>query len=477
MSTIKQFTIASSLLVLTACGGSGGGATSSPTTPSNPPPQVPIKNILFGKIVETDRCGKPYEPLDAFVIIHNDDFSTKEFITADASGAFSYETENDKETITIGLKERPDAEGHRELSLRTFVDQPVKDIGNIEFINVILEADIYFDDVLIDGPLVESAYFRVHGVDAAFTKSSDSGFAAVRARICKTDEGLLSPYSATVTYADSLMTEPSALYGQYVSEGSNYAFADIQGVKVNVTSNSPAPYFRADTFVDGKSHFESADGPFVFPYANADFYRVMAFGPQDEAYQDPETGASVSSSSILRKTFTNTDEVVELNFLVNPIPNLKDFIRGNGGSYDFEAVAAQADYFIVTTYLKDLYLDVFWLDWNFTGPLKGSFPTLSQLGINDFLDLDNLDQSTGVSAHRFSLAGNESAQGYSDYLEQRIDDKAQSWFDSYQSNVTIVSPGNYVEFPALPEGSNLTAIGLPAPASNHQSKLDARLNK
>lgn len=446
MTNLKSLAVLSCVSLLTACGGSSS-STNSTTTPT-PTPQ-PVLNSLKIKVIETDKCGNQFAPLDAIMVIHNDDFSAKEVITADANGVLSFDSELDNETITIAMKAQADDTGNREILMNTLVQQPTVDMGEQKFLNYQINCGCEEIELFVNGPYSENARYRIDGDFGGHIRSNDFGIGTGSVKICPDSQGNWQNISSIATYLDR-----NEVYGRY--DDSSFPdfsqFATEQGQAVNIASNDPNARYYGYTYINGVRHLSTSllPQPHIIPYENADYYRVAASDSNNESELD-DNGTWLTGSNYINKTVTDSSEIHEFNFGDNQLLTMKDHISTGERNYDFTQSASQNDYIHwVSLYALDNNYERYAIDWRYRGPLSGELPKLEQFGIDDFLELNNVKEKTVLSYFSFILMNHQQIQDYPDYISKHTSITAKDLADNTYSTLSINNAG-FLDFPVLPE--------------------------
>ena len=388
-----------------------------------------------------NRCGVTTPSSQAFLLVHNRDFSLNKFVKADQEGNLTLELEQQTATVTLvntkhSSSSWADKQLVQSLELTTFVNAPVRDLG--EFI-----ADYGHGS---DG--CECVRQKVRLTNTSETEYSDSSsleghdnrysssFSSSRigqdnytVTVCREPEGQWPTLTAMMTYHQP--------YRTYSGELSSYDPASPIDIKLNqpndnihVDSSKKLSHINAFALVDGQQRFyglqkaSQSDSQIHFvetPATNR--FVVSAYEDLSSLFSDesvtPDLAGGVLINNSTREYKTKPANSADLAFgdAQTFLTTLNRFLNDNS-QYDFSSnTENDAVIFEFSAFGRKLPP---MLSWKVHVPPQGALPDLNNLDLRE-LALDTEDSSP-VNYFKFSIASVDSlsANGYENWLKQHF---------------------------------------------------------
>ncbi|QBG36443.1 hypothetical protein [Litorilituus sediminis] len=413
---LKTISLISICSLITACGGGG----SSSTTPDNSNSGTNTSNTLSLVAKYKDACGNEVLASDAALLIHNEDYSNKEIITADQNGKLTYQSTNSTQTISIVMPGQNKVGNITPINIATFIDYPIKDMG--EFIDYTYETDAcscqtFNLQVSTPARANDIGQGKIFGIEGAANISSYRGQNHFdNFMVCKKQSGDW-PLVSTIINFDS----PSESFAAYIPDIANTTVinAENQGKIVDISTNDYSANKRVTTVINELNSlrsytFDSSQNVYAFEHSDVKYYDVSAY-TVDFMYQFPEVDEAVFIKSSTNNT-TDIDKSFDL-----PIPDiaadkLLDILISDSGHYDLSQ-SASLDYMAVGLNALSAGEDI--LNWTVIAPASGQVPQIENIDISNFISDSALESATDeieLTAITKSLSG---IDGYQDYLSSR----------------------------------------------------------
>ena len=428
---------------LTACGGGSGSDSNNRDNNS-------AKNTLSVQIVYQDDCGNETFASDSALLIHNSDYSNKATLYADANGKISYQTDDDKITISLIARGQNEINGVKPISVTTIIEQPVIDKGiyrhytressNCECITSSF-------DVFTPTRMGERAKTSVSGHVSRGSIVNQTSYSAISGfEFCKTVDGDWPLVSVSSTFSN-----PNESYGLLTSDLSLPSY-DATFVGTLVSINSDAPNRQVSSFIDGKFLFHNYSNYentplFGFDTEQTEFYRVEVYDFVD-IYDVPDVDSaylfalSTNYTADLSQTFNAVLPVIDYT-------RLFDIILSEDGRYDLSDIPG-LDY--ITTYISGSNGLGQVFDWYLIAPVSGDAPQIDNIDISEFISDNELENN--ITSMRITAAAKnyEGINGYQDYQTKVVGRKLVDYVKPEWNKLDRMSfdiRTNNVEFTSL----------------------------
>lgn len=371
--------------------------------------------LNFNAVIENVcKVQSPATNDDIMVIIHNDDFSTKEFLYPNNSGDISYSSSNERETFTI-VESDPDV-STTDLFLRTYVDAKLADFGQI-VISSNNETDCICQTTTstINLPNVfnQSISYITGITDYVMDDQQPTGSTtSVTGQYCTNLDG----------EGPTVFVELNTNSGGYISYDSDYQInssidVNIAGVapsfQVLTIDNSPIDYITSLTYTNDDAigynyTFSEFSGNDLQSYQFNDVigYRY-SFGHSTDLETELGDVSYLTNKAIYSSTILDDDIVTLLHVL-----DLSSF-DADEFSYDFSS----SDDFDVAKSIIRINEQDFYFYWSINTPLNGQLPNIDNMNLGNFDDFNNLNQIATSLSFEFGANGYKTGvNGYDDYV-------------------------------------------------------------
>ena len=420
----KGYFVALTCAALTAC---GGGSSDSSTTPSSEETAVIKQNTFTVKVVNRDACGNTQVNTNAQLLIHNDDFTTKAKINPSTDGSLSYETENTNEHLSVLYKLPENTDGFQPVFVKTYFEQPMKDIGELvfntrDYNDCICQGSDF--SVQIDNHYEENYVFRVDSQGYYYQASTTEGINVSNYRACQDSSGKWQPFSANIRYFPQDVSR--AVYSPSLPPDTNIQ-ADIDGVPItiNVTNEIDLSELtkRAATRINGEWVFAQYAYPdipvYFFPLPEADYTYVDALHYNNDLPQVDGVSSSYSTASHLKK-FKEPTVVVDLTLPVLDAGDLMNLGLYRSQDYDFSQ-SGDFDFLNLYVWLIDANDDNL-IVWDVYAPSSGTLPNFENIDISSMFSESKYTEITN-SYINVELVGYDGINSFQDYML----DKENEW--------------------------------------------------
>ncbi len=393
-----------SLSLLTAC---GGDSTSTSTGTGT--------NTLSLMAKYRDACGNETAASDAALLIHNSDYSNKEIIYADVNGKLTYQAENSSQTISIVMRGADEVSGVKPVILTTFMDYPMKDIGNYyHHTNKTDDCDCqnFALNVNVPARVNDRASGRISGVEATGQISNNIGSTFFdNLFACKAPSDQWPSVSAMMNF-----TNPDESFGVFISDISNSVevTAELEGIAVDITTNDDDAYRRVSTVIDGKPYFDNfafntTGNVYAFPSSLVDQYAVSSYNVELPYMPGADEGffltMSTENTSELNKTFDLPLPTIEYS-------QMFDILVNDSGQYNL----SQTNMDSINIGIKAFKGNELMLAWNLYAPTSGQVPAIENIDITAFISDNILDASVTKIKTSALVAGFSDINGYQDFI-------------------------------------------------------------
>ncbi|MCP4987026.1 MAG: hypothetical protein GY928_13545 [Colwellia sp.] len=402
--------------LLSACGGSSSGDSSN--TSADNQSKTKLKTLSMVAIYK-DACGNETFANDAALLIHNSDYSNKDIIYADANGKLSYQTESATQTISILMRNKNEVDGVKPVILTTYMDYPVKDIGNYyhnTYAKDACDCQNFTLNVNVPARANDWAEGKLSGAENQGWVSSNQGSAQFNdLSVCRTPEQTWPLLSSTINF-----TDPDEAFGVLIADVSDTTEVDatLAGTIVDIATNSDLAYKRISTVINGERHFNnsissySTNNLYAFTSTPADYYTVSAY-TFDNIYEFPNVDEAIlivesgEHTEDLSKTFDLTLPAVDYT-------KMFDILLSDTGQYDLSDTA-NMDYINVNISANKDFQSM--LTWTITAPTSGLVPKIENIDISAFVSEDILNTSVNNINTSISMEGLSGINGYKDYTD------------------------------------------------------------
>lgn len=409
------------LLTLSACGGSGG--SSKTTTPS---PTVP--NTITVKAVYTDECGNETSATDAKLIIHNNDFSNKEIVSADANGIMTYSSSNASETVSIVTRGGIDVDGVMPINLTSYIDHPVVDMGTIETRTYdTSQCSCQQSDLIVSTPSrpldignLNTSIYYYNTINNSVGSSQALGL-----RQCFQVDESVKLMSAQMKYS-----APDELYGVLIPDFTQVSSVDavIQGQPVNINTDSSSR--RVAAFIDGAYHLINStrsidENVYSYQFENTGFYVVDAY---DFNFLDDIPNVNEAYTYTLsRQRSTNINQTFDLPKYTIDYNELFEILTSESGSY---SLSNTTDFDFINLAMLGRGYGGNMLDWYIYAPTSGRVPNLDNLDLSVFISNEDLTPRIDTLTMEIFATGYKGINNYTDYLNSIIDIEPEDFIQS-----------------------------------------------
>lgn len=446
-------------IFISACGGGSSDSHSS----SIPMPTPPLQSTLTIKTAYLDPCGNESVMSDSALLIHNSDYSNKQIIFANANGEMNYTSNNNHETISILSRYGDDVNGLKPISLKTYINHPMIDMGTIYFrTQNTSQCACQTNDIRVTTPS------RLNEIGEV----SFNGMFSIR----KTENN--QDYSIGYDIKDcfNVNTEPSliSIMMSFQDPKENYATlisginhdnveTTILGQPINVTTNVSNKLAMA--FIKDQYHFLNASTTpndiFSFSFDEIDFYSISTRF-WEPLYDIPDVDyASFYQASYYRTT--NINQVFDLPLIDVNYIDLFSVLTSETGVYN---LPEEYDYDYISIWFSASKNNIEFLEWNIIAPENGDVPQIENLDLSEFIEEQDLDSRIDTIYYDLSAGGYTGINGYNDMLlnlpskkiEHSADEKWNKWnFSSFGMQISDIDfsdgtdgyPSNIISKPLI----------------------------
>lgn len=463
-----------SLFLVSLLVGCGGGDSEDSNNPSKAPNSA-TKHTLSIMAKYKDGCGNKTVATDAALLIHNSDYSNKEIIYADASGRLTYTTESSNQTISIVMRgEKEEVNGIKPISLVTYIDYPVIDMGNFyQHIDSIVACQCETFDLKINIPN------RINDISNTEISGTE-------------DEGEIDNNLGYTNFSGLLACQNSTGEWPLISTVSNYTFPEqsfaalipdisstteinaiIEGTQVDINASDYEAVRQVSTIIDGKYRLRNyaytpSMNVYGFETESTDFYSLSTYKfEQLYDFQEVDFAYTVAYSAenaiSLNKTFDLVLPEVNYNLLYAILISESD-------QYDLSSVP-NMDY--LTVGIEATYNDKTVLDWTVFAPISGQVPTIENIDLSAFIPEGVLDTSVDSILMFVELRGYGGIDGYQDYMNSKSERNVENSISDKWSTVESVY------FEMATSNLNTSSLSLASRSSKitEQQKISEATNK
>jgi len=429
--------VVSSLLLSACFGGSSGGKVDIKPDPNPSKPEY----LYSAKAKLKNECGVESANQNAYMIVHNDDFSTLTTIDADVNGDMSYKSDKALESITIVSTHLEMETGEPALKMTTYLgvapgnfDTQFNYTGGKDGCNCntsTITATLPDDMAFTYPDRVEVTGFTSYG---EIDRDNSQYLTIENAELCLAPGEAGKPIEVAIEYRPAFIDE----WDEYVAYSSSYQLGDeLQIVNkaesLNVDISIPSSTEINDSF---NYAFTVKDGKWIGPTFN---YDVDSFTETEfKLFEFEQTDFYLLS---LGTNLWQEDEIRVIAYhdaYFNQRPQTAelstDFIDENmalsianqdTGSYDYSNLTM---FDFMTSHLTDNSSN---FDWYIVMPLKGKVPNFEALELKDQSVLATMFTDVNSLSYRLSLKGYEqNVDSYEDvistfYRDDRVNDFSQ----------------------------------------------------
>ena len=445
--------IISAALVLTL---SGCGGSESSSNSTGPTPTVPGKISI--KAVYSDECGNEISATDAKLLIHNSDFSSKEMISADANGEMHYSSSRSTETISIVTRGVNDIDGVMPLSLTSYIDHPVVDMGTIKIRTFdTSQCSCQQNDLNVSTPArpLDIGQLKTSVAYYNTLKNSVGSSQVLGLKQCfKADEDV-KLMSAQMKYA-----APDESFGVLIPDFMQVSSVDAvtQGQLVNI--NSDSTYRSTAAFIDGNYYLRntvrsSDENVYSYPFEETEFHVVDAY--EFDFLDDIPDVDEAYIYTLSRQRSTNINQTFDLPLIKIDYNELFEILGSDSGSY---SLSNTTDFDVINLAMIGSGYAGTMLDWYIYAPMSGQVPNLDNLDLSVFISNEELASRISNIRMEAFASGYQGISNYNDYLNSIIDiereDFIQPKWQQYNLalfSMTMTSDGL---FNAIPTTSQIT---------------------
>ncbi len=388
-----------SLSLLTACGGSSSSTGTNTDTENN-------TLSLMAKY--RDACGNETSASDAALLIHNSDYSNKEIIYADVNGKLTYQAEDSSQTISIVMRGPDEVSGVKPVILTTFMDYPMKDIGNYYHETKTTDAcdcQNFALNVSVPARVNDIASGRISGVENTGQISNNIGSTFFDNLVsCKAPSDQWPLLSAMMSF-----TNPDESFGAFISDISNSVevTAELEGIAVDIITNGYFVNKEVTTVINGKPYFRN--------YTSYTPNNVYGFASSDlDHYTVSSYNVELANDEILffKKSMVHTKNINKTFDL--PLPEIDYFVMAEIFlSADSQYDLSQTNMDFINIGIKSFKNDELILDWNFIAPTLGQVPAID---VTAFISDNTWDASVYRADFLAVVTGYSGINGYQDFI-------------------------------------------------------------
>lgn len=414
----RNIIYATLVVLLAACGGSSENSDTEVTQKDNTSNNTPRASISV-KALNVDACGNTSIATDAALIIHNNDYSNKEVILADANGSMSYETDNNTETISVLLRGVDEVSGVKPFDIRTYIDHPIIDLGTVYTSSGDTSLCNCFQNTLSvnvpDRP-ADTGDAELFGAQRHSNILNYVGYSEIEGIEQCSKVGEQPPLVTTIID----FINPAESYAAVIEniQQASSVSAELWGQPVNIVS--PDSYRQVSAFIDDNHHlisfaFDASSNVYSYPVEQAEFYSIAAYSFED-IYEIPD----IDRAYILRYSniaTTNINQTFDLPLLPINYVELLEVLTSETGSYAI-SYAGELDFMnvsiIASSYMGSI------LDWYIYAPTSGQVPNIENLDLSAFISDVDLDANIDTLSIAVGARDYIGISDYDDFLRSKV---------------------------------------------------------
>ena len=466
------------ILTLSACGGSGGSSNSNTESSNNTSQSAGITV----KAVYLDACGNETNATDAALLIHNNDYSNKQVIKANTSGEMRYSSSNATETVSLIMRGERLVDGIKPISLTTYIDQPVIDMGkiiyrtsdksacNCQYVNLTVNVPSRASDTgtaNFDGQVNNPSVSNYQGFSTADGVEQ-----------CAKAGQAMPLVSSHVNF-----NNPNESFGALFSDVSQVdsVEASLQGSPVSIVSadyNKQIAALIGDTYHFRSYAYAQTDNVYAYPAEQIDFYSIDAYDFEDLDYL-PDVESAYIFTVASTKT-TNINQTFDLPRVTIDYTELLGILASDSGSYSLSN-SSQFDYMTVSVTGFNPSGEI--LDWYMYAPTSGNVPKIENIDLSEFISDSDLSARVESLSMAVGARGYDGISSYDDFLRSKVDRKIQDFAQEKWANTNRVNFRMRVSAAGLSSVANtltehtLLTSSIEEPSSDNHDEKARSVNK
>jgi hypothetical protein len=457
--------ISALVVILSGCGGSGG-STEANNSNNNNSVQT---NAIKIKAVYIDECGNETNATDAALLIHNNDYSNKKIIQADANGVMNYPSNNATETISVVMRRVNEISGIKPIELITYIDHPVIDMGTVSSgtedksrcncQQASLSVNVPARPLDIGSAELYGA--QNYGNVVNFQGSSE----VYDIEQCAKVGGKMPLISTKVNFSN-----PDESFAALISDISQTTAVNAVTQGLPVSINSGSSNRQVSVFMDGSYHLTSyaqrdLGNVYYYPFEEAEFYLIDSYD-FETIYGIPDVDnaylftLAAERTSDINQTFdlpvVSMDYVELFDILISETGN---YALSNANEFDYMTISLTAANFTGTI-----------LDWYIYAPTSGQVPNIENLDLSVFISDADLEANVDIISMAIGARNFGGINGYDDLLRSQVnrnieDIVQEKWnkFDWINFRMTMSSVGLSNMINAIPTQVELENAKLSKP--------------